>query len=101
MTIKKLPTYFVAQFLGAFLAGLVLYLIFNPSIVVVENTRQIMRGTTESMEIAKMFGEYYQLPSSTVAVSMLLAMLAEGFGTFLLVLMIFYLTEGCNLGRPG
>ena len=55
MTIKKLPTYFVAQFLGAFLAGLVLYLIFNPSIVVVENTRQIMRGTTESMEIANVW----------------------------------------------
>ena len=48
-----------------------------------------------------MFGEYYRTPSSTVAVSMLLAMLAEGFGTILLVLMIFYLTEGCNLGRPG
>ena len=28
-------------------------------------------------------------------------MLAEGFGTFLLVIMIFFLTEGCNVGRPG
>ena len=100
MTIKKLPTYFLAQFIGAFLAGLVLYLLFNPSIVAVENTRQIIRGSTESMEIAKMFGEYYQLPSSIAVVSMPLAMLAEGFGTFLLVLMIFFLTEGCNLGRP-
>ncbi|MHB1392579.1 MAG: MIP/aquaporin family protein [Clostridia bacterium] len=100
MTIRKLPTYLLAQFLGAFLAGLVLYLFFNPSIVVVENIRHIIRGTTESMEIAKMFGEYYQLPGSTAVVSMPLAMLAEGFGTFLLVLMIFSLTEGCNLGRP-
>lgn len=100
MTVKKLPTYLLAQFIGAFLAGLVLYILFNPSIIVVEKTRQILRGTTESMEIAKMFGEYYQLPSSTAAVSMSLAMVAEAFGTFLLVLMIFFLTEGCNLGRP-
>lgn len=27
-------------------------------------------------------------------------MLAEAFGTFLLVLTIFALTEGCNVGRP-
>lgn len=100
LSIKKLPTYLIAQLLGAFLAGLMLYLLFNPSIIVAENARQIIRGTTESMEIAKMFGEYYQLPGSTAAVSMPLAMLAEGFGTFLLVLMIFFLTESCNLGRP-
>jgi glycerol uptake facilitator protein len=29
-----------------------------------------------------------------------LAIAAEGFGSFLLVLMIFALTEGCNVGRP-
>lgn len=28
-------------------------------------------------------------------------MFAEGLGTFLLVLMIFALTEGCNVGGPG
>ena len=33
-------------------------------------------------------------------VSMPLAMFAEGFGTFLLVMFIFALTEGCNVGRP-
>ncbi len=100
MTIKKLPVYFLAQFIGAFLAGLVLYILFSSSVAAIENTHQIIRGTTESMEIAKMFGEYYQLPGSIVTVSMPLAMFAEGFGTFLLVLMIFFLTEGCNLGRP-
>jgi len=100
MTIKKMPAYLLAQFLGAFLAGLVLYLFFNPSTVVFENIHYIIRGTTESMNIAKMFGEYYQLPGSTASVSMPLAMLAEGFGTLLLVFMIFALTEGCNVGRP-
>ncbi len=100
MTAKKLPTYILAQFAGAFLAGLTIYLFFNPSIVAAENARQIIRGTPESMKMAKMFGEYYKLPGSTAEVSMPLAMVAEGFGTFLLVLMIFFLTEGCNPGRP-
>ena len=27
-------------------------------------------------------------------------MLVEGIGTFILVMMIFLLTEGCNIGRP-
>ena len=34
------------------------------------------------------------------SVSLPLAIGAEAFGTFLLVLMIFALTEGCNIGRP-
>jgi glycerol uptake facilitator protein len=33
-------------------------------------------------------------------VTLPLAMGAEAFGTFLLVLLIFALTEGCNVGRP-
>ena len=33
-------------------------------------------------------------------VSLPLAMLAEGFGTMLLALFIFALTEDCNVGRP-
>ena len=47
-----------------------------------------------------MFGEFYPNPSSTAVVSMPLAIGAEALGTFLLVLMIFALTEGCNVGRP-
>lgn len=46
-----------------------------------------------------MFGEYYNQPGNSVTVSMPLAIMAEAFGTFLLVLLIFSLTEGCNLGR--
>jgi glycerol uptake facilitator protein len=47
-----------------------------------------------------MFGEYYAAPGSTAVVSLPLAIGAETFGTFLLLLMIFALTEGCNVGRP-
>jgi glycerol uptake facilitator protein len=47
-----------------------------------------------------MFGEYYANSGSTAVVSLPLAMGAEAFGTFLLLIMIFALTEGCNVGRP-
>ena len=65
-----------------------------------ENTHGIVRGTIESVQTAKIFGEYYSQPGSSAVVSLPLAMGAEAFGTFLLLLMIFALTEGCNVGRP-
>lgn len=97
---RKMPVYLLAQFLGAFLAGLALYYLFGPSIVSFENTQHIIRGSSESIQTAKMFGEFYNQPGGSAVVSMPLAVTAEAFGTFLLVLMIFSLTEGCNLGRP-
>ena len=100
MDVKKMPVYLAAQLLGAFLAGMVIYLFFGPSINAYENTHQIIRGSAESIQTAKMFGEYYTAPGSPSVVSMPLAIGAEAFGTFLLVLMIFALTEGCNVGRP-
>jgi glycerol uptake facilitator protein len=100
MSLKMLPAYLIAQFTGAFLAGLSLYLLFSPSIVLFESTKEIIRGSAESVQTAMMFGEFYPNPTSTAVVSLPLAICAEAFGTFLLVLMIFALTEGCNLGRP-
>ena len=95
----KLPAYLVAQFAGAFLAGVAIYGLFAPSISNFEAANEIIRGTPDSVSSAKMFGEYYQGTGAAV-VSMPLAMAAETFGTFLLVLMIFILTDGCNTGRP-
>jgi glycerol uptake facilitator protein len=100
MKAHKLPAYLTGQFVGAFLAGLTIYLLFNPTILAFEVTNNIVRGSTGSIQTAKMFGEYYSNPGSVAVVSMPLAMAAEGFGTFLLILMIFALTEGCNIGRP-
>lgn len=100
MTIRKLPGYLTAQFLGAFIAGLAIYLLFAASIETYESTHGIVRGTVESVATGKMFGEYYATPSGTAVVSLPLAIAAEAFGTFLLVLLIFALTEGCNVGRP-
>ncbi|MFV0271577.1 MAG: MIP/aquaporin family protein [Macellibacteroides fermentans] len=100
MLASKLPVYLSAQFLGAVLAGGVVFMLFSPSIEAYESSRGIVRGTEASIETAKMFGEFYSYPGSKAVVSMKLAMGAEAFGTFLLLLLIFALTEGCNVGRP-
>ncbi len=100
MKSAKLPVYLAAQLLGATLGGLAIYLLFGPSIEAYEIKHNIVRGTTDSIGTARMFGEYYTVPGSAAVVSMPLAMAAEAFGTFLLLLMIFALTEGCNVGRP-
>jgi glycerol uptake facilitator protein len=100
MTARKLPVYLGAQFIGAFMAGLVIYLLFNPSIMAFEASHHIVRGTAASVQTARMFGEYYASPGGISVVSLPLAIGAEAFGTFLLLLMIFALTEGCNVGRP-
>ena len=97
---KKIPGYLLAQFFGAFMAALILFFLFNPSIMAFETAHGIVRGSSASVQTAKIFGEYYQSPGSTAVVSLPLAMAAEGLGTFLLVLLIFSLTEGCNTGRP-
>jgi glycerol uptake facilitator protein len=101
MKAGKIPVYLGAQFFGAILAGAVIYLLFSPSIAAYESLHQITRGTEASVITAKMFGEYYPNPGWTNAVaSMPLAIAAEAFGTFLLVLTIFGLTEDANAGRP-
>lgn len=100
MIIQKLPVYMFGQIMGAFLAGLSIYLFFGPSISHYENAHGIIRGSAESIGTAKMFGEFYFNHGSAAIVSMPLAMGTEAFGTFLLLLLIFALTEGCNIGRP-
>jgi glycerol uptake facilitator protein len=100
MNVKKMPVYLAGQFLGAFGAGLMVYALFHSSIAAYETLHHIVRGSSESIAVAKMFGEYYRLANGTGEVSMFLAMFAEGFGTFLLVLIVFFLTENCNVGRP-
>lgn len=96
----KLPGYWLAQTLGAILAGFILYACFGSSIESYELAHQITRGSPESAQVAKMFGEYYNLPGSNSAVGMWLAAFVEGLGTFLLLLLIFSITEGCNVGKP-
>lgn len=98
----KLPAYLGGQFAGAFLAAGLLYLLFGSSIAAYENFHAIVRGAPESMRTAMIFGEFYPNPGggAVAAVSALNAFGAEAVGTFILVFLIFSLTEGCNVGRP-
>jgi glycerol uptake facilitator protein len=100
MSIRRVPVYIVAQFAGAFLAAVTLHALFAPSIAAFELAHGITRGSPDSVKTAMMFGEFYPNPGSTAVVSLPLAIGTEAVGTFLLVLMIFALTEGCNVGRP-
>ncbi|RLK63819.1 aquaporin [Atopobacter sp. AH10] len=99
MPLKKLPTYLLGQFSGAFCASLILFAIFNPHIAAYEAANNIVRGSVESHVSAKMFGEFYLQVGSPLQ-SMLIACLAEFVGTFLLIYLVFSLTEGCNVGKP-
>ena len=97
---QKLPTYLFGQMLGGFLGGLTIYGLFSSTIEAFEKSKGIVRGTFESVQTAKMFGEYYYQPGSLLNIGMWHAALVELVGTFLLVLFIFLLTEGANEGRP-
>ena len=65
MAVRKIPTYLTAQFSGAILAGFVIYLLFGPSISAFESTHNIVRGSAQSIQTAKMFGEYYAAPGQS------------------------------------
>ena len=98
-----LPWYIAFQLLGAVAAGGMVLLLFGDSIAVYESAHQIARGAPASVGTAMMFGEYFPNPGAMdvcPVVTMTTAALAEGFGTFLLVLLVFVLTDGCNVGRP-
>ena len=100
---RKLPLYLLGQFGGGTLAGATLYSVFCKSISAFEAGQSIARGTAASVRSAMMFGEYFPNPSAPLdpaQVSLPLAFSVEALGTFLLVTIIFFLTEDCNVGRP-
>ena len=101
MPLAKLPGYLAGQFIGAFIAAAVLYLLFTDSIAQFETLHQIVRGSAPSFRTAMMFGEFYTHPGDAAVVSQTTAFIAEAIGTGILVFLVFSLTEGCNLGRPG
>lgn len=89
LALKKLPAYLLSQFLGAILAGIAVYGLFESAISNFEVTHSISRGTTNSMLTAKMFGEFYH----SLQLTQWEATLWEGFGTFFLVIVIFSLSH--------
>ncbi len=103
MKSRLLLPYWGSQLLGAMAAGSMVLLLFHASILGYEVSNGIVRGSPESVRTAMLFGEYFPNPGIGIPwfkVSLATAMLVEGAGTFILVTMIFLLTEGCNVGRP-
>lgn len=96
--------YWSSQLLGSTVAGGLVLLLFHTPIAGYETAHLIVRGSPESVKTAMLFGEYFPNPGFSMPwfeISLPTAMAVEGLGTFLLVTMIFLLTEGCNVGRPG
>ena len=102
---RKLPLYWSAQLIGAVLAGVTVLAIFSPFIVRFESDNDIVRGEAGSQLSAMMFGEYFPNPAmygsgpeAAALISPVGAAFVEGFGTAILVLVIFSLTERRNAG---
>lgn len=85
---RKIPLYFFGQFLGAFLAAVVLYLLFGSAIESFELEKGITRGSPGSEQSALIFGEYFDSKTP-----MRTAFLAEFLGTALLAFFVFGIVE--------
>ncbi len=102
--VNRLFAYWGAQLLGAVIAGVAVLILFNPFIDKFEADNDIVRGEIGSQKSAMAFGEYFPNPGMfdgvTIYVSPLYAFAVEAFGTAILALVIFALTERRNAGIP-
>lgn len=94
INLSTLLSFVLFQLIGAFLAGGLVLLLFNSSILQFEEANSIVRGTDASRLSAKIFGEFFPNPGSSITeVPSSTAMFAEGLGTFILMLTIFFIVN--------
>ena len=86
---KKVPIYLIGQFVGAILAAAVLWALFGASCL----------DAGSSMDWASIWAE--RTPNGVGVASTAVGALAEGVGVFVLVFVIFSMTEDANCGKPG
>ena len=98
--------YFVAQFLGAFAAAAVLYVLFGDAISTFESANGIVRGQSGSEASAMVFGEFFPNPGGHPLtreirhrMSTKSAFCAEVLGTAVLLLVILGVTDERNKSR--
>jgi glycerol uptake facilitator protein len=103
---RVLP-YVGAQLVGAVVAGLLVWAAFSPLLARFETREGLVRGAPGSEKAAMIFGEYFPNaatfgtgPDAQALVSPLQAATVEALGTFLLVLVIFALTDPDNAAAP-
>lgn len=104
----RLFPYIAAQLAGAIIAGATVAVLFGPFLGHFEADRGIVRGAAGSELSAMVFGEYFPNPAifgvgpaAQELVTPLHAAVVEGFGTAVLVFVIFALTDRRNPGVPG
>ncbi len=105
---SRVPLYWVAQLGGAMLAGATVAAVFWPFLLRFEAREGLLRGQPGSERAAMVFGQYFPNPAlfgtdatAQALVSPLTATLVEGFGTAVLVFIIFALTDPDNRAAPG
>ena len=104
---RLIPLYWTAQLAGSALAGLTVLGMFGSVIARFESENGIVRGAEGSQRSAMAFGEYFPNPAiygtetADAIISPLGAMFVEGFGTAILALSIFVLTDKRNTGLTG
>ena len=104
---RRLPAYWAAQLAGATLAGIAILIVFGSSISRFEESKGIERGEDGSQLSAMAFGEYFPNPDvvgvdeeARRLISSGGAVLVEAFGTGILVLVIFALTDRRRAAVP-
>ena len=104
---RLIPLYWTAQLIGSIFAGLTVLGIFGSAIARFEAENGIVRGAAGSQRSAMVFGEYFPNPgiygteTAGSIISPLGALFVEGFGTAILALSIFVLTDKRNAGLIG
>tara|TARA_B100000795_G_scaffold270052_1_gene262260 strand:- start:8506 stop:9270 length:765 start_codon:yes stop_codon:yes gene_type:complete len=90
ITFKELTFYSIFQLLGGITGGLLVYLIFENDIIAFEQSKQIVRNSTEARFSAQIFGEFFPNPGfeKTISTTHLQAFMYEMVGTFLLFVII-------------
>jgi len=102
---RRVGGYILAQCLGALVGAALVYLLYGASITAYEAEHGLLRGTSESVRTAMVFGEYFPNPAAVAEIPALgsttqsMAFGAELVGTALLAFAIFCLIRLENL--PG
>ncbi len=101
---KKVIPYILAQILGSFCAGGVVYGLYQHAIEQYETEHDIIRGTNASVITAMVFGEYFPNPDlfdhtqekNLAVVSIVQALIVEAWTACILVFIIFCFTDKNN-----
>lgn len=94
---KNFPVYILGQFVGAILSASALWVFFADSV------KKSLDAANLTMDVStpasSIWCEVFPNTANGV-ISMPVAAFAEALGVFILVMIIFSMTEGCNVGRP-